>query len=216
MKLDDCFVPRIIIPNSYALVQVGIFMSFLYGFYLFFTTSKPAKRLAHLSIYYGVFFVFVNLVEMLKVVIGDYTCNTVPNSVSGFSFVCVYNFTLWLFDYKRSGKYKTAVHKLLFLTVELLCLFNITATFIGGYHTPRQMLYGALCSVIALTAVSVMCMFIHNAKSIIFVSCAVIVIMFAAKSTVDFPAAMLLFGSCILAMSAYSLRLLKKDLNYIK
>ena len=216
MKLDDCFDPRIIIPNSYAVVHIGIYMSFLYGFYLLFITSRPVQRITRLSIYFGIFFIFVNLVELLKVKLGDYNCNTVPNSVSGFSFVCVYNFMLWMFDYLRSGKYKTLIHKLLFSSVELLCMFNITATFIGGYHSPRQMIYGAMCSLAALVLVLVLFRLMEHRASVMAVSCGIALTMIASRDTADNPHAMLFFGVLLILMNFYTLFRIKKESYYFK
>jgi hypothetical protein len=81
---------------------------------------------------------FSFVVFWLKAVMNDTHCLIVPNSVSGHTFY----FTVWMADYVNSSK--STLHWLFFFSEEVLHLTNQALCYLGGWHTPRQIISGAV------------------------------------------------------------------------
>eukprot|EP00792_Barthelona_sp_PAP020_P007194 TRINITY_DN3121_c4_g1_i1.p1 TRINITY_DN3121_c4_g1~~TRINITY_DN3121_c4_g1_i1.p1 ORF type:complete len:331 (+),score=57.14 TRINITY_DN3121_c4_g1_i1:29-1021(+) len=109
----------------------------------------------------------------LKIYIGDLTCNKHPNSVSGhYHFqIFVLLFFPWL-KTRQMGKYNLKTHfffpmtknshfveRLTTITYYILvvsCIPSLFTTFIFGYHSMRQCIYGSIHGVISQTMTNIL------------------------------------------------------------
>lgn len=123
---------------------------FFYSFYMCFISSHKITKFIDTIIFFSSYFSFAFLAYYIKDVLGDTTCNGRPNSLSGHTFYNVFFFTSFLTNYFSLGKNKSIFHRLWLFIVEVLLLVNISLTYLGGYHTPRQMVYGAVMGLLVV------------------------------------------------------------------
>lgn len=97
------------------------------------------------------------VVVFLKDLLDDSLCNTKPNSVSGHT--CYFIF--YILNLYYMGMYRTPpedvekpswrrhMFNICFIIVLVLAIVNLSNTYTGGYHTPRQMIYGGLTGLLS-------------------------------------------------------------------
>lgn len=144
---DSCCPIQYQVHLSVPLFFYGLGLAFLYSVYLFLISSHKSLKFVDLTIFYGAYSSFSLFAFYLKDYLADSTCQGRPNSVSGHTFFNFFFFSNFLIRFLSLGKDKTLFHKLFLFIVETLFLVNSTLTYLGGYHTPRQMLYGILLGV---------------------------------------------------------------------
>eukprot|EP01061_Rhynchopus_euleeides_P018726 TRINITY_DN3091_c0_g1_i1.p1 TRINITY_DN3091_c0_g1~~TRINITY_DN3091_c0_g1_i1.p1 ORF type:complete len:292 (+),score=78.98 TRINITY_DN3091_c0_g1_i1:289-1164(+) len=93
---------------------------------------------------------FAGLIVFLKHVLADSLCNTVPNSVSGHThFYIFYALTLprlAVEGHKPRCRKHTAFWFMCYTSLVMLCVFQSYRTLVYGFHTIRQIAYGAVVS----------------------------------------------------------------------
>ena len=112
--------------------------------------------------------------RIFKFLLNDCRCAGKPNSVSGFTFISFYSFIVWFVEYMKSTKEYSPIHKIFFIFNEALCMMNFTATYIGSYHTYRQILYGAINTTLGLSTVYLFISYVPPIPSIIISSTALL------------------------------------------
>jgi len=92
------------------------------------------------------------IVNVLKIVIDDHRCNSHPNSISGHAMMFVYANLgcLGLYAFNLEAAQRTERNKtdpifwLGWFCLLFTSIFTIADTYVHGFHTARQMFYGAL------------------------------------------------------------------------
>jgi hypothetical protein len=135
------------IRPTFPVLAVGIVTSLFYGFFLFLHTTRWHPKFVFFTQVLLCYSCFSLVTFWLKAVINDTRCSQIPNSVSGHTFYNTFYFTMWMAQYLMSGKYKSTFHRLFFFSAEALHLINQAFSYLGGWHTPRQIIYGALVTV---------------------------------------------------------------------
>lgn len=147
--LDFCFRDRFEDPlnTKIPIFLVAVCLNIVYCIGLFATKNKRSKAIEIIGVW-GFYIIGSMIVNGLKTTMNDFTCNTKPNSVSGHTFYNIYflisSLSLFASDHTR----KTLFSTILLIILHLSFFCNIFITYIGGYHSPRQILYGAICGVI--------------------------------------------------------------------
>uniref|UniRef100_A0A7S1J562 Uncharacterized protein n=1 Tax=Eutreptiella gymnastica TaxID=73025 RepID=A0A7S1J562_9EUGL len=115
--------------------------------------SELVDTLATLIWYFGSF----ALVLALKYILDDRNCSTHPNSVSGHTNLFVFTIpTLFVLRY-RSARHppfrkSECIWLLPYLGTIVLSVWQLFRTFVWGFHSLRQMLYGGAFGVMSHTA----------------------------------------------------------------
>jgi hypothetical protein len=127
--------------------------------------AHPLKTASEMLYLYAWYLSTLNIVEGLKFFISDTTCNKHANSVSGHSnFFLFFNLASWqIFEdevFARRKEHKIA--KYLALTISIFCLGE---TLLLGYHSTRQMLYGAAIALMSHTSQQIV--WTYNKKPVI-------------------------------------------------
>jgi hypothetical protein len=135
------------IRPDFPIMIVGIMTSLFYGFFLFLHTTRWHLKFVFFTQVLLCYSCFSFVVFWLKAAINDTRCSIVPNSVSGHTFYNMFYFTVWMAEYVNSGKYKSTFHRLFFFAAEALHLTNQALSYLGGWHTPCQIIYGAFVAV---------------------------------------------------------------------
>jgi hypothetical protein len=159
--LDYCFMPRFNeqlapitdIPkgNQYHLFDISRFYFATVLITYVLLSVRPMKTISEVLYLFAWFFSTLNIVEGLKYYISDTICNKHANSVSGHSHLFVFvNMALWqLYEHEIFAKRKFyRIARYLSLGSSLFCL---SETLLYGYHSPRQMLYGAGVALLSYT-----------------------------------------------------------------
>ncbi|OHS97231.1 hypothetical protein TRFO_36584 [Tritrichomonas foetus] len=149
--LDTCFGE----DGSRIRPKIPIFISSFYLFYIFqfyiiFCSSRWSQKLIEFVIYQGSYYSFSHLGYFLKAHINDFNCSTHPNSISGHTFYHLFFYVTFYVTYHHSKKAKSTLHKLSYYICQILHLVNLSLTYLGGYHTPRQIIAGAIFGIIVL------------------------------------------------------------------
>jgi len=149
--MDVCF--RDVITNplklKIPLFPICVVSNIAYMFYQGLTSSKRYLKSLLLSNIFGTYVFGSFVVLLLKNALMDSRCNVHPNSVSGHAFFNYYFFMSWFVTMKDFRR-KSLIHRSLFIIVELLLSSSFMLTYFGGYHTPRQILYGTLVAILFL------------------------------------------------------------------
>lgn len=116
-----------------------------------FISSHLITKFVDTTIFFSAYFSFAFLAYYIKDYLGDITCQGRPNSLSGHTFYNVFFFSVYLTNFLSLGKTKSIFHKVYLLFLETVLLANISLTYLGGYHTPRQMMYGAIMGILVVT-----------------------------------------------------------------
>ena len=141
--MDRCFTPAVtvVLPRLPSFVLTFI----LYPCYLIYSSTHRFLRMCYLVKMLGCYHTFVFIVQMFRHSLGDCACSrsNSPNSVSGHAHAHVFHCCLWLSWYRSKHRPSTFTDKL-FLAITLsVHSANQIITYVGGYHTPRQLCYGA-------------------------------------------------------------------------
>ena len=204
MHLDECF-PKIEIPYSHNLFGIGLLLALAYGLYQMIITTHPSIWKVKLSIIFGVFMTFIFITFLLKLYIGDYKCSTVPNSVSGHTFVNIYFLLTWSFSYFNSGKYKTAFHRLYYYILSILLCINCVFTYLGGFHTPRQMIYGLMAAIVAAVATWLLICHMNHKLSLFLVLITNVAVSLLTKTFCNIPINLYKWNTIWIAFNIYVL-----------
>lgn len=143
--LDICVRDRFTNPVElpFSTVVVSFCANILYSFYLLLNSNRKQICLLKLVSIHGLFIAGVFVSYALKSIISDTLCNDKPNSVSGHAFFGVYFFIVWIMDYAGHSKIQPKIKRILLILVNSSLVLTTSFTYYGGYHTLRQMLYGA-------------------------------------------------------------------------
>ena len=134
MFLDECFSPAL--RPRFLIFETSFVCTFLFSWICF----KKNKRLfVHIHSGYAIF----SLVTFsLKQALNDYTCNTVPNSVSGHGFFSFYYFLSHILYFFTEFPSPPKLYSTIFIISVSLNIAGLCNTYFGGYHTMRQVIYG--------------------------------------------------------------------------
>ena len=191
--------------HSFELVYIIMALVFVYGLFNYITTFKTLEYGVRLTQYFSFFYAFINNGRIFKFILNDRRCAGSPNSVSGFTFISFYSFIIWLVEYINTDIEYTTFHKIFFFMYESLCLINFTATYIGSYHTYRQILYGFINTALGLITTYLFGQYVPPIISIIITSAALIasyVISLYVTGPVDFS---IRAGNYVLIYNAFIL-----------
>lgn len=141
--LDSCFVDRFKkIPTKWAITKFYFSQLILFLFIIitpihFIKQNKNSvniiyKLLFHLSFYFTSYL----WCWMLKNALNDINCSRSANSVSGHTMLFIYSILVWF----RVNMYGGIWSFLLWLLMSLSVLYD---TYFLGFHSLRQMIYGA-------------------------------------------------------------------------
>ncbi|OHT07687.1 hypothetical protein TRFO_24025 [Tritrichomonas foetus] len=144
---DSCCPLEHRVNLNFPLFFASIPIALLYDLYTIYRSSRRTSKFVDCVILHGAYFSFAFLAYFLKDYLNDTTCQGRPNSVSGHTFYHVFYFTDRLVTFYSSGKRKSLFHSFYFFINQILHFVNLSITYLGGYHTPRQMLYGAIVGV---------------------------------------------------------------------
>ena len=147
--LDACYPFKI--RQEYPLFLISLPFAVIYDLYICITSSRPIVSLRKKYInFHGAYQSFVFVLFYLRNYLQDYTCSQKPNSVSGHAFFQVYFFINRLIDFLTTNRKKSLFHTLFFIFNEAMNLVNLSLTYLGGFHTPKQMIYGAIFGIIVI------------------------------------------------------------------
>lgn len=147
VQIDVCHTPTPV-QFSRPYFFYGICFNHAFAFFEYFFSSHRSIAASRVICIQCTYASFALTVLFLKFILSDYNCSRIPNSVSGHTFFNVFHFLAWLSLVMNSHRTRTIFEKFMFLITQSLNIGNVYGTFIGGYHTPRQMLYGGLCAII--------------------------------------------------------------------
>ncbi|KAI5514021.1 hypothetical protein TVAGG3_0773950 [Trichomonas vaginalis G3] len=88
------------------------------------------------------------IVFALKSLLNDRTCSLKPNSVSGHTFYNIFFIIASWVLFRSDKEQKPFYLFILLLALNFSLCANIVVTYVGGYHSIRQMLYGGVSSII--------------------------------------------------------------------
>lgn len=143
--MDKCWDPPI--RPQFPALLIQHLVDILYAGWIIFRSSRPSLKALRFACYFGLFSVGMMMVPILKVVIDDRTCLSVPNSPSGHTFYHIFVALIFAHRFWSGGKYRSGFAKIFMTALLGLHGYNIVIAYIGGYHSIRQILYGAVFAV---------------------------------------------------------------------
>lgn len=152
--IDSCF-PHPVHP-PFEILPIALLATLTYGVYQAVSSSHPSFKLQRLLQIYCVALPGFLIVTYLKYRINDYTCSEIPNSVSGHTYFNVFFSLQWLVLIYNNFAVKSVFHQFYFIFVEFWHVANIIYTYLGGFHTPRQIFYGALLAIVTVIFLKLM------------------------------------------------------------
>lgn len=140
--MDKCWNPPIRpdFPGLFAQHIVDI----AYTAWIILRSRCPSLKALKFVCNYGLFNVFMMVIAILKEIINDRTCSDKPNSPSGHTYYHVFIVIMFLTRFFHKNKYRSLMSKLAMAVFLGLHGYNQTITYIGAYHSMRQILYGAI------------------------------------------------------------------------
>ena len=147
--LDECFRNKELdslefpIPSQ----ELSFGLNIIFSFYLYYSSTKKILSLSILLTILGLFLSGFYLTMAAKVILNDTTCNDRPNSVSSHTFFSIFFFLIWNTNYLMKHKKQSKTHLILMIITDLSLILTTIHTYLGGFHSLRQMFYGFLFAI---------------------------------------------------------------------
>lgn len=149
--IDRCFRARegpLRSPYKYVFPTDLIF-NWIYCALLVFKSSYTIRKLKQVWLVQGIYFAFGFIVFFSKGYLQDPNCHTIANSVSSHAFFDFFFLLCWSNGFHQT-QYKAGIFDYASFTINIfLHVVDMALTYLGGFHSLRQILYGMGFAVLA-------------------------------------------------------------------
>ena len=200
--MNQCFSP--IFRPLFPVWPITCSLTYLYSLIEIPLSRQRFSQLVFFLIIHLNYFSYGWLLYCLKHWLQDHRCMGKPNSISGHTFFNIYFAFLFYYSLFYLNKNKNFLQTFFLMIIELLQALSIILTYVGGYHTIKQMIYGFFFPIFPITQMYLFSKFSQK-QQLLYHSAIYFLFLVLGLSTTQSPPSfplytlpsLLFFGACI-------------------
>ena len=188
--MNSCFSP--IYRPKFPIWPISCLCTYIYSVAEVIISQQRIPQLIFFEIIHLNYFSYGWLLYCIKHWLQDYRCMGKPNSISGHTFFMVYFGVLFIHSYYRFNKNKPFFQKISLIILEICLALCVILTYLGGYHTMKQVIYGFFFPILPVTQIFLFNRFTFR-QQLLYHSAIYFLFLVLGLSTTLYPPSFILF-----------------------